>query len=280
MWVVILNIFDDKIYIFGNDERQKALFSLFVKKGFNTAISPNCFSDENKKIKYSHHFNDNKSLTGTDFLIFPIPVRKEMIDNIFPFAHKNNYLIGGLFDNELTNFCKDYGINYFDLYKSNSFVTNNAKVTAEGAVFNAMQSSRITIFGSKCLVIGYGNCGQKICSLLKCMNACIFVVESKPCTKYHNICFYKDVADIKSIHSFDFIFNTAPALVLTEKILDRLKKNVTIIDIASSPGGTDFNYCKKHDIMAKLCPGIPGIYAPESAAHIIFNEIINLKREG
>lgn len=292
MWVVALNIFNDKIYIFGDDDRQRALFSLFLEKGFNTAISSNCFSGENKKIKYSHCFNESKSFSGTDFLVFPIPVKKEMIDNIFPFAYKNNYLIGGLFDKELIDFCKYYGINYYDLYKSKTFVTNNAKITAEGAVFNAMHSSKITISGSKCLVIGYGNCGKKICSLLKCMKACIYVVENDMksksfhtqdlClrSKCHNALFYENINDIKSIHKFDFIFNTAPSKVLTHNILEKLSKNTTIIDIASAPGGTDFDYCKKHGITAKLCPGIPGTYAPKSAAHIIFNEIVNLKREG
>ena len=275
-----MNIFNDKIYIFGDDDRQHALFSLFLKKGFNTAISSNCFSDETKKVRYSHYFNENKSFEGTDFLIFPIPIKKEMIDNIFPFAHKNNYIIGGLFDKELINFCKYYGISYYDLYKSGSFVANNAKITAEGAVFNAMQSSKITISGSRCLVIGYGNCGKKICGLLKYMKAQISVVENNICSKCHNVSFYNDINDIKSVHNLDFIFNTAPSAVLTQNILERLSKNVTIIDIASAPGGTDFDYCTKHDITAKLCPGIPGIYAPVTAAHIIFNEIVNLKREG
>lgn len=275
-----MNIFNDKIYIFGDDDRQRALFSIFLEKGFNTAILSNCFSDKSKKIRYSHYFNENSSFEGTDFLIFPIPLKKDMIDNIFPFAHKNNYLIGGLLDKELTDFCNYYNIKYYDLYRSKNFVTNNAKITAEGAIFNAMRSSKITISDSKCMVIGYGNCGKKICSLLEYMKACITVVENNMCTKCHNAAFYNDIAEVRSIHSFDFIFNTAPSIVLKQNILEKLNKNVTIIDIASAPGGTDFDYCQKHDITAKLCPGIPGIYAPESAAHIIFNEIVNLKREG
>ena len=76
------------------------------------------------------------------------------------------------------------------------------------------------------------------------------------------------------------MFNTAPQKSLVDDILCRLKKNATIIDIASAPGGTDFDYCKKYGICAKLCPGIPGHYAPDTAARIIFNEIVNLKREG
>lgn len=277
-----MNIFDDKIYIFGEDDRQLALFSLFLKKGYNVAFSADCFSTARKKVKYSHHFNEDRLCSGTDFLIFPIPLKKNMLNNIFPFAHKNNYLIGGLFDDELTRFCNKNNISYFDLYNSKNFVKNNALITAEGAVFLAMQNSRTSISDSKSLVIGYGNCGKKITALLKFMNSDVSIIEpdkNQLIKQTTNI--YESISKLNNIQKFDFIFNTAPAKVLCKDTLCKLKKDVTIIDIASSPGGTDFDYCKKHDIFAKLCPGIPGTYAPESAAHIIFNEIVNLKiREG
>ena len=48
-----MNIFDDRIYIFGDDSRQLALFNLFLEKGYNAAYSTDCFSNDNKKIKYS-----------------------------------------------------------------------------------------------------------------------------------------------------------------------------------------------------------------------------------
>ena len=276
-----MNIFDDRIYIFGDDSRQLALFNLFLEKGYNAAYSTDCFSNDNKKTKYSHHFYEDNLCTGTDFLIFPIPLKKRSIDNLFPFAHKNNYIIGGLFDKELTAFCYRNNICYYDLYLSKNFVTSNAKITAEGAIFCAMQNSTKTIAGSKSLVIGYGNCGCKIAGMLKCMNSEVHVIE--PAKKTYigrNIRLYKNITEVRNIHRFDFIFNTAPQKTLVDDILCRLKKNVTIIDIASAPGGTDFDYCKKYGICAKLCPGIPGHYAPDTAARIIFNEIVNLKREG
>lgn len=172
-----MNIFDDRIYIFGDDSRQLALFNLFLEKGYNAAYSTDCFSNDNKKIKYSHHFYEDNLCTGTDFLIFPIPLKKRSIDNLFPFANKNNYIIGGLFDKELTAFCNRNNICYYDLYLSKNFVTSNAKITAEGAIFCAMQNSTKTIADSKSLVIGYGNCGCKIAGMLKCMNSEVHVIE-------------------------------------------------------------------------------------------------------
>jgi dipicolinate synthase subunit A len=38
-----------------------------------------------------------------------------------------------------------------------------------------------------------------------------------------------------------------------------------VIDIASAPGGVDFEAAKQLGIAAKLCPGLPGKYSPRSA---------------
>lgn len=76
-----------------------------------------------------------------------------------------------------------------------------------------------------------------------------------------------------NMSEFDFIFNTVPAPVLDEHFLANVKKDVTIVDIASKPGGVDFEYCRKHSIDANLCLGLPGKYAPKSAAAILMEVI-------
>lgn len=48
MWVVALNIFNDKIYIFGDDDRQRALFPFFSKKGLIPLFHPTVFPVKTK----------------------------------------------------------------------------------------------------------------------------------------------------------------------------------------------------------------------------------------
>ena len=72
---------------------------------------------------------------------------------------------------------------------------------------------------------------------------------------------------------YDFVFNTVPAPILTNEFLMEVKPDVTVIDIASKPGGVDFEYCRKKGICAKLCLGLPGKYAPKSAAGILMEVI-------
>ena len=84
---------------------------------------------------------------------------------------------------------------------------------------------------------------------------------------YAEIISFSDLKRLAS--SYDFIFNTVPSMVLDKSILRVLNPNVTIIDIASNPGGTDFEYARKHNLNAVLCLGLPGIYAPKTSALII-----------
>ena len=83
----------------------------------------------------------------------------------------------------------------------------------------------------------------------------------------------------QKIGEFTYIFNTIPAPVLTEDLIRLMNPGVTIIDIASAPGGVDFDFCKKQNIRAKLCPGLPGIYAPETSGEILFEAIVKCLAE-
>ena len=76
--------------------------------------------------------------------------------------------------------------------------------------------------------------------------------------------------------TFAFLFNTAPAKVITPSVIDRLSPDTVIIDIASHPGGVDYNYCIKKDIEARHCPGLPGKLSPKTSAEIIYKNICDL----
>ena len=78
------------------------------------------------------------------------------------------------------------------------------------------------------------------------------------------------------IDRFDFIFNTIPAMVLDSVLLEAAKPEAAIVDIASAPGGVDFETCRRLGIPAKLCPGLPGVYAPMSSAEILYEAVMDL----
>jgi len=52
-------------------------------------------------------------------------------------------------------------------------------------------------------------------------------------------------------------------------MLEKVARDAVIVDLASIPGGTDFEYAQMLGIKALLAPGLPGIVAPKTAGRIL-----------
>lgn len=176
----------------------------------------------------------------------------------------------------------DMGIHVFDLMKDSSLSFYNSIATAEGAICEAIMRSPFNLHQSSCAVLGYGKCGRTISNYLKGMFCQIYVASDQETERAQAALIADQTGTLKEFETcagnFDFIFNTIPSSVVPFRILEKMKKTVTIIDIASAPGGVDFDAAQKLGIRAALCPGLPGKYAPASSARAI-KEIIekNLK---
>lgn len=175
------------------------------------------------------------------------------------------------------------GVSVYDLMQNQSLVFYNTIATAEGAVCEAIKRSPVNLRQSRCAVLGYGKCAQTLVQYLKGM-LCHVYVAANPAEEYAQAALLADGAGtlqdfVHCAEKFDYIFNTIPAMVLPAEVLAGLKRTVTIIDIAASPGGTDFTAAKKLGIHAALCPGLPGKYAPSSSAGAIRRTIENRLNE-
>ncbi|MBR4282673.1 MAG: hypothetical protein IKT35_03055, partial [Clostridia bacterium] len=76
------------------------------------------------------------------------------------------------------------------------------------------------------------------------------------------------------IQKYNLIINTVPTLIFNETLLKKCKKDVKIIDLASVPGGVDFEMAKTLGIDAIHALSLPGKTAPKTAAKIITNSIL------
>jgi dipicolinate synthase subunit A len=77
----------------------------------------------------------------------------------------------------------------------------------------------------------------------------------------------------------DIIFNTIPSVILGEEQLEKVKKDCVIIDLASKPGGVDFEASKRLGIKTIWALALPGKVAPITAANIIKSTIFNMMDE-
>ena len=227
-------------------------------------------------------------IASHDVFILPIPFSRDgthisspsggfPVDRLLSLASENSVIIGGCFTDSFLSKCSEKKITVYDLTNDLSFELLNSIATAEGAIAEAIKASPRNLHDSRCLVLGYGKCGHSLAERLRGLNARVTVCARN--LVHRTKAFGQNLKAIdfpeleQNFSQFDFIFNTVPALVLTEDILENAKKNALIIDLASKPGGTDFEACARLGLRARLCLSLPGKYSPESSADIIYNSI-------
>ena len=246
------------------------------------------FIDDENNIK-----NLDKFLEKIDILIVPIPFTKDN-NNVFNIDNENiniNLLIeksikynikmflGGVINSQIKDTLLKNNIKTFDFFEDNSIAILNAIPTAEGAIQTAMEKSYKTIFNSNSLVLGYGRCGKILANMLKGIGANVDVTYRKD----EDLAYIKayglnpiNLYKIKSnINKYDFIFNTIPYEILDKDILLNVDKKSIIIDLASAPGGLDYNYARELNLQAIYCPSLPGRVAPYTAGEILKDKIID-----
>ena len=73
----------------------------------------------------------------------------------------------------------------------------------------------------------------------------------------------------QTLANTNVIINTVPSLVLNKKQLALLNKDVVLIDLASKPGGIDFEAAAYYGLSPIHALSLPGKSSPKSAAKFI-----------
>ena len=182
-------------------------------------------------------------------------------------------VFGGAMSEEWKSFLEVNGISYWDFMKIPEVVEGNGWITAEATLAEVLLQSARSVRGQNVLVTGYGCCGQKIAKIFADVGACVTVaVRRKEVQKQVEKDGYKGVQlseVISVVGHMNTIINTVPAMIITNAIIENMMKDALIVDIASKPGGTDFEAAKQYGITAKLALGLPGIYTTTSSAEIL-----------
>jgi len=154
----------------------------------------------------------------------------------------------------------------------------NSIPTAEGVIYNIIKNTEHTIHNSRIHIMGAGRCGETLAKNLKSLGARVTISSRNPALTARmfesGMQVVKEDRDL--LANVDIIVNTVPAMVLDEEKLNYVEKSVYIADIATAPGGVDFEYAQKRGINAQLLPALPGIVAPTTSAKYLANFI---KRE-
>lgn len=221
--------------------------------------------------------NDNESLTA------PFHPEKVHMNEVFKSIGKNQLFIAGRISEKVAHMAQAYNVYAIDILEREEMAVLNAIPTAEGAIQIAMEEMPITLHSCKALVLGYGRVGRMLAKSLAGLNAEVYVEARK----------YSDIAWIKSLGykpvyiselsdyagQMDVIFNTVPHLIISSDVLEKINKESLVLDLASKPGGVDFERAKALGIKVIWALSLPGKVAPVTAAKYIKETVYNIIEE-
>lgn len=165
-----------------------------------------------------------------------------------------------------------------DLWKDEALQTENAWLTAEGAVSAAMRTADRCLRGMPCAVIGWGRIGRALTEMLVALGAQVTVISRRESHRHRAIERGAEAVATDSVGEIlpaaALVFNTAPAMVLGEGMLQTMNRDAMAIDLASPPYGIDLRAAWALGIRAWREPGLPGRYCPRSAAAALYRAIL------
>lgn len=265
----------NSITIIGRDNRILVAKKLLEENGINV-----------------FHITDRNILSQSqlcNITVLPIPYKDAsgkikgsdiFLHDIQPLLCAENFIILGKADNEIKSLADRIKFGFCDINEDLRFKKLNAVPTAEAAINIAMQNTPYTLNKRNILICGYGciaRCLAKISVSLGC-NITVAArkksdrIDAEYCgCKTINFDILKD-----NVGSQDIIFNTCPAQTLTKDVLARVKHDCIIIDLASHPGGCDFEYARRQNLNAGLYLSLPDIYSPQTSGENLYKTICDI----
>ncbi|MCH5202112.1 MAG: dipicolinate synthase subunit DpsA [Oscillospiraceae bacterium] len=274
--------------VLGGDKRSYYLAKALRNDGYEVKL---CGFD-----KLSNMNCEIAAALDSDILILPLMPFKEGKRINTPFSNnesgidlsgyedelKDKKIFTGKKDQLFSEFPKLSHNNICSYSDREEFSVKNAVPTAEGAINQAIINSDFTINGSSILVCGYGRIGKVLSEMLRGMGAEVTVSARKS----SDLAWIKlngfagtVTGDFQDISKYNIIFNTVPSMVFNGDILKRIKQDCLIIDLASKPGGVDFEEAEKLGIKTIHALSLPGKIAPKSAGEIIESTILSILKE-
>ncbi len=278
---------EKKISIIGGDLRIVNLAKMLAEDGFE--VITYALEKAEELSNFAKGETLEETILKSEYIVTSIPLSKDGKIVNTPYSDvkltipelrnhlQGKKLISGKLDESFRN---DSTIECYDILEMEEYAVLNAIATAEGAIQIAMEEYPKTLSGSNILVMGFGRIGKILAKMLQGIGANVYCEARKePDLAYIKAYGYKPI-HLKSLDEhlpkFDIIINNIPVLVLDENRLNQVKKDVLILDLASNPGGVDFEYAKQNNLKTIWALALPGKVAPVSAAQYIRDTIYNI----
>ncbi len=277
-----------KIAVIGGDRRQSFLAAMLAEEGYECAV----FAAPDTDLGNATLAADAEgALRDAAAVILPLPASRDgktvnapSFDGVVTLSQINEYLsenatvIGGMLSPNIYPSHRSY-----DYYEGEELVLLNTIPTAEGAVAIAMNELPTTIKGTKTLLLGFGRVGKTLGRMLKSLGA-VLTVATRNRTE-QAICDIMDIETVdyatlpEALSSYGLIFNTVPCVLLCDGLLEQINDSTPVIDLATYPGGVDFDRADELGKRVIWALALPGKVAPKTAATYIKKAVMRILKE-
>ena len=262
-----------KLLLVGGDKRALLLAGMLKKDGYEVSTLGLCEGDEAQR-----------DFSSADVILFPYPfaVKNGCVpalngmtihpEDVLEKARAGCLLLAGR-GLEPYALAEERMPKCFRLRKYEQdaeLLGKNADISAEAAVFEAMQRSERTIAGMRVLVTGYGMFGRALASKMKSLGAQVWVAVRRGEVRRQaeedgmqtiSLQHIKQIAN-----QMDMVLNTIPARVIDEDVLRAFRNGTWLLEMASAPYGFDRDVAIALGCRCDVLPALPARYAPVSAA--------------
>ena len=285
-----------KILIIGGDSRQCEIGKRFSDIGYEVYT----FALELPVYKSYAAEDLQKALANSDIIILPLPMTRDgiyintpfysgeaiTVDEVFSGVSKNSLLLCGKMSDTLREKAKSLHLFFEDYYENETFLSENAYITAEGAIYLAMKQLSTTVKKCPVMIVGGGRIAKSLFLLLSAMNAKVcFCARNDYDLRWAEALGAKtldlasDTEDIeKAVEKSEVIFNTVPVGVIPDCAFERAKKELIYIELAGDEKLISPVLVRK-GIYTVCAKALPGKYAPKSAGLLLYDTISDILRE-
>lgn len=281
-----------KYLVIGGDMRSLYLAELLKKEyhrveiyGFDKKLSNNKNASLTQMVTIADTIICGIPLAAAGGLVnMPLSEESLPVHTLVEMMPESKFFVAGKIEKEVRESLTKKGVRYLDLLDREEMAVLNAIPAAEGAVELIIGAIPRTIHNSKILILGYGRIGKVLAKILSGFGADVWVEARN----------YSDLSWIeangyKPVHLNDLeryvtemnvIVNTVPHMMITADILNKIHLDCYLLDLASNPGGIDFEHAAKLGLKTEWALSLPGRVAPMTAAEIIKKTIDNVMLEG
>lgn len=212
--------------------------------------------------------------------MIPAPFSSEKINptEIRRLLKPDGIIFVGKYDPKLQEFFGDMEI--VDYMGREDLSLKNAVPTAEGAVEIALNELPVTLNGLKVLIVGLGRIGTALAEILKGFGADVTAsVRNAKGSAKARILGIKSICTNKMDTDYSLVFNTVPEMIFDNRLLEKFSDDTLFIDLASKPGGIDFESATILGKKVIWALGIPGKTAPVTSGEFIAETVAGIIEE-